>query len=156
MRHSDESRNQIIITPTLPLPEGVKKLVWFSFASFRRKPESSISTALQINWTPAFAGVTAEIQFFHSFPHQGGGNWPDPKFFPSPRGRGRGRGIKKEIPIRSSYFKAFWTPAFAGVTIQETFYGIIKNSGDQNHLCTNVRRFGGFGYGTSSRRFITN
>jgi len=23
----------------------------------------------------------------------------------------------------------FWTPAFAGVTLQETFYEIIKNSG---------------------------
>jgi len=36
-----------------------------------------------------------------------------------------GRGIKKEIPILSSYFKMFWTPAFAGVTLQETFYEII-------------------------------
>ena len=26
----------------------------------------------------------------------------------------------------SSYFKMFWTPAFAGVTLQETFYEIIK------------------------------
>jgi hypothetical protein len=26
----------------------------------------------------------------------------------------------------SSYFKLFWTPAFAGVTTQETFYEIIK------------------------------
>ena len=26
----------------------------------------------------------------------------------------------------SSYFKLFWTPAFAGVTLQETFYEIIK------------------------------
>src|SRR4030042_792529 len=26
----------------------------------------------------------------------------------------------------SSYFKMFWTPAFAGVTTQETFYEIIK------------------------------
>jgi hypothetical protein len=25
----------------------------------------------------------------------------------------------------SSYFKKFWTPAFAGVTPSETFYGII-------------------------------
>ena len=28
----------------------------------------------------------------------------------------------------SSYFKMFWTPAFAGVTLQETFYEIIKIS----------------------------
>jgi len=26
----------------------------------------------------------------------------------------------------SCYFKMFWTPAFAGVTLQETFYEIIK------------------------------
>ena len=26
----------------------------------------------------------------------------------------------------SSYFKVFWTPAFAGVTIQETFYEAIN------------------------------
>jgi hypothetical protein len=26
----------------------------------------------------------------------------------------------------SIYFKMFWTPAFAGVTIQESFYEIIK------------------------------
>ena len=26
----------------------------------------------------------------------------------------------------SSYFNKFWTPAFAGVTLQETFYEIIK------------------------------
>jgi hypothetical protein len=33
--------------------------------------------------------------------------------------------LKKEIPILSSYFKMFWTPAFAGVTLQETFYETI-------------------------------
>ena len=27
------------------------------------------------------------------------------------------------------YFKLFWTPAFAGVTIQETFYETIKFEG---------------------------
>jgi hypothetical protein len=27
----------------------------------------------------------------------------------------------------SSFFKMFWTPAFAGVTIQETFYETSKN-----------------------------
>jgi hypothetical protein len=26
----------------------------------------------------------------------------------------------------SIYFKMFWTPAFARVTLRETFYGIIK------------------------------
>jgi len=32
------------------------------------------------------------------------------------------------IPAKAetSYFKAFWTPAFAGVTLQETFYETIK------------------------------
>jgi len=38
--------------------------------------------------------------------------------------------IKFVIPAKAgipySYFKAFWTPAFAGVTLQETFYEIIK------------------------------
>jgi hypothetical protein len=64
---------QTIITPTLALPEGVKKLISFFFTSFRRKPESSVFKTLAINWTPVFTGVTAEIQFFHTFPHQGGG-----------------------------------------------------------------------------------
>jgi hypothetical protein len=36
--------------------------------SFRRKPESSLFKALQISWTPVFTGVTAQIQFFHTFP----------------------------------------------------------------------------------------
>jgi hypothetical protein len=35
-----------------------------------------------------------------------------------------------ESPTRqapeSSYFKKFWTPAFAGVTFQENFYEIIR------------------------------
>jgi hypothetical protein len=35
--------------------------------SFRRKPESSVFKALRIGWTPVFTGVTAEIQFFHTF-----------------------------------------------------------------------------------------
>jgi len=61
------------ITPTLPLPEGVKKLISFFFTSFRRKPESSVFKTLAIDWTPVFTGVTAEIQFFHTFSHQGGG-----------------------------------------------------------------------------------
>jgi hypothetical protein len=37
----------------------------------------------------------------------------------------------------SSYFKLFWTPAFAGVTIQETFYEIVEiekeNSASRNN-----------------------
>jgi hypothetical protein len=45
---------------TLPSPpEGVKKLIWFLFRSFRRKPESSVFKALEISWTPVFTGVTA-------------------------------------------------------------------------------------------------
>ena len=82
------------ITPTLPLPEGVKKLISFFFTSFRRKPESSVFKTLAIDWTPVFTGVTAEIQFFHTFPRQGGGNFifistglPSP-----PQGKGRVRG----------------------------------------------------------------
>jgi hypothetical protein len=47
--------------------EGVKKSIWPFFRSFRRKPESSFFTALRIDWTPVFTGVTAEIQFFHTF-----------------------------------------------------------------------------------------
>jgi len=43
--------------------------------------------------------------------------------------------VKGEIPYNSSfrrkpessYFEMFWTPAFAGVTMQETFYKTIKN-----------------------------
>jgi len=53
--------------PTLSLPEGVKKSIWFLFASFRRKPESSVFRVLRTDWTPVFTGVTAEIQFFHTF-----------------------------------------------------------------------------------------
>jgi hypothetical protein len=34
------------------------------------KPESSVFRDLRIAWTPVFTGVTAEIQFFHTF---GGG-----------------------------------------------------------------------------------
>jgi len=45
----------------------VKKLIWFFFTSFRRKPESSVLTALRIDWTPVFTGVTPETQFFHTF-----------------------------------------------------------------------------------------
>ena len=33
--------------------------------------------------------------------------------------------IPAKAGIRTSYFKLFWTPAFAGVTIQETFYETI-------------------------------
>jgi len=60
--------------PHPSFPEGVKKLISFFFTSFRRKPESSVFKPLAIDWTPVFTGVTAEIQFFHSFPRQGGGN----------------------------------------------------------------------------------
>jgi hypothetical protein len=59
--------------PHPPLsPEGVKKLISFFFTSFRRKPESSVFKTLAIDWTPVFTGVTAEIQFFHTFPVDGG------------------------------------------------------------------------------------
>ena len=47
--------------------EGVIKSIRLFFASFRRKPESSVLRVLQTDWTPVFTGVTAEIQFFHSF-----------------------------------------------------------------------------------------
>ena len=58
--------------------EGVKKSVRFFFTSFRRKPESSFFKALAIDWTPVFTGVTAEIQFFHTFGEgQGGGDVGD-------------------------------------------------------------------------------
>ena len=40
--------------------------------SFRRKPESSSFKALRIFWTPVFTGVTADIQFFHTFSVMGG------------------------------------------------------------------------------------
>jgi hypothetical protein len=53
---------------TLSNPEGVKKLISFFFTSFQRKPESSVFKTLAIDWTPVFTGVTAEIQFFHTFP----------------------------------------------------------------------------------------
>jgi hypothetical protein len=49
--------NQTCLTP--PRPEGVKKLIRFFFASFRRKPESSGFEALRTDWTPVFTGVTA-------------------------------------------------------------------------------------------------
>jgi hypothetical protein len=45
----------------------VKKSIWFLFTSFRRKPESSVFETLRTDWTPVFTGVTAEIQFFHTF-----------------------------------------------------------------------------------------
>jgi len=62
--------------------EGVKKLIWFFFASFRRKPESRFFKDLRIDWTPVFTGVTAEIQFFHSFGgHGGGDNGSEFQFF---------------------------------------------------------------------------
>jgi hypothetical protein len=53
--------------------ECVKKSVWFFFMSFRqnlprqvlsREPESSFFTALAIDWTPVFTGVTAEVLLF--------------------------------------------------------------------------------------------
>ena len=48
-------------------------MAWFSFTSFRRKPESSVLNALRTDWTPVFTGVTAGIQFFHTFPLEKGG-----------------------------------------------------------------------------------
>jgi len=48
-------------------PEAVKKPGSVFFLSFRRKPESNISEALNISWTPVFTGVTNKRQFFHSF-----------------------------------------------------------------------------------------
>jgi hypothetical protein len=59
--------------------EGVKKLIWVFWASFRRKlvesslrPESRFFTDLRIDWTPVFTGVTNEFQFFHSFREERG------------------------------------------------------------------------------------
>jgi hypothetical protein len=54
-------RNKNMITFTRPLPEGVKKSIWFFVTSFRRKPESSVFKTLRTCWTPVFTGVTAEI-----------------------------------------------------------------------------------------------
>jgi hypothetical protein len=57
------------LKPNPPVsPEGVKKSIRFLFTSFRRKPESSAFRALRTDWTPVFTGVTAEIQFFQTFP----------------------------------------------------------------------------------------
>jgi len=64
-------KGRLLISP-LWKGEGVKKLIWFFFMSFRRKPESSVFMALRTDWTPVFTGVTAEIQFFHSFGGYGG------------------------------------------------------------------------------------
>jgi hypothetical protein len=50
----------------------VKKLGCVFFPSFRRKPESSIFNPLTTSWTPVFTGVTAEKQFFYTFPNLGG------------------------------------------------------------------------------------
>jgi len=50
----------------------VKKLAWFFFTSFQRKPESSVFNALRTDWTPVFTGVTTEKQFFYTFPDLGG------------------------------------------------------------------------------------
>jgi hypothetical protein len=52
--------------------EAVKKSIWFSIRSFRRKPESSVFNALSFDWTPVFTGVTTEFQFLHTFRRQGG------------------------------------------------------------------------------------
>jgi len=98
-----------------------------------------------------------------TLPHQGlwlrrasgserGGNWADAKFFPSPRGRGWGRGIKKEIPIRSSYFKMFWTPAFAGETTQKTFYETIKFGSLEEPL----KRIASQRYADASHKFFSS
>ena len=52
----------------------MKKSILVFFTSFRRKPESSLCKALQISWTPVFTrGVTAIIQFFHTFGEGGVG-----------------------------------------------------------------------------------
>jgi len=53
--------------PSPSTGEGVKKLIWFFLASFRRKPESRFFKDLRIDWTPVFTGVTNEFQFFHTF-----------------------------------------------------------------------------------------
>jgi hypothetical protein len=55
-------------SPSPSSPEGVKKLVWCCFTSFRRKPESSVFMGLQILWTPVFTGETNTVRFFHTFP----------------------------------------------------------------------------------------
>jgi hypothetical protein len=47
--------------------EAVKKWVRHRFPSFRRKPESRGAKDLQRHWTPVVTGVTAKIQFPHSF-----------------------------------------------------------------------------------------
>jgi len=49
-------------------PRRCEKVDLVFFTSFRRKPESSVFRALRTDWTPVFTGVTAEIQFFHTFP----------------------------------------------------------------------------------------
>jgi hypothetical protein len=67
--------------------EGVKKSIWFFFTSFRQKPESSVFKALRTYWTPVFTGVTAEIQFFHTFGEgEGGGDLGD--YFTASGGQG--------------------------------------------------------------------
>jgi hypothetical protein len=53
--------------PSPSTGEGVKKLIWFFLASFRRKPESSVFNSLGTYWTPVFTGVTTKNQFFHTF-----------------------------------------------------------------------------------------
>jgi len=64
----------------------VKKSVSFFFLSFRRKPESSVFKALRNYWTPVFTGVTAEIQFFHTFGEgKGGGEYSDNPCSPARR-----------------------------------------------------------------------
>jgi hypothetical protein len=54
------------------IPRRCEKIGLVFSLSFRRKPESSLFKALQISWTPVFTGVTAQIQFFHTFPFEGG------------------------------------------------------------------------------------
>jgi len=53
--------------------EGVKKLEFPLFLSFRRKPESSIFKVLRTFWTPVFTGETTKKQFFHTFGEDLGG-----------------------------------------------------------------------------------
>jgi hypothetical protein len=58
-------KSHLISSPLMG--EGVKKSIWLFFTSFRRKPESRVFKPLAIEWAPVFTGVTAEIQFFHTF-----------------------------------------------------------------------------------------
>jgi hypothetical protein len=61
---------------TLPFPpQCVKNSVCDLFASFRRKPESSVFNPVKTSRTPVFTGVTTEKQFFQTFPKAGERAW---------------------------------------------------------------------------------